>query len=242
MEKEKRYTITLDDDPSISKIIAQVTGIPSHPFTSGESLLKEAHSLDPVAAFVDVHLEMDGCGLDSIPRFRKIWPFTPIIVVTSDTKGDLIGQALAMGANDFIRKPINAHELTGRLHARILEMSTRRKHGVTEIGDIKFSPGQASVTKNGQVAYLPKLETQLLGMLLEQRDLIVPRDELKQRLWGRIAVSENTLDRKISDIRKALADVGSSCMIQSHYKKGISLRFIEGDVRSSSQKSDGKAS
>ncbi|MES2746401.1 MAG: response regulator transcription factor [Bdellovibrionota bacterium] len=226
MDTNARYTITLDDDASISRIIAQVTGIPSHGFATGESLMKKAGSMDPVAVFVDVHLEGNANGLDMIPELRKIYPFVPIIVQTSDPKDDLIGQALAIGANDFIRKPINPIELTGRLHARIQEMSARKKIDVMTIGDIEFSPSQSSVSKNGKVAYLPKLETQLLAILIEQRDLIASRDELKQRLWGRIAVSENTLDRKISDIRKALSEVGSLCVVQSHYRKGISLSYI----------------
>ena len=226
MDIPKRYTITLDDDPSIAKIIAQVTGIASLPFVSPEALLKKASSFDPVAVFVDVHLD-EVSGLDSIPEMRKIWPFAPIIVVTSDAKDQLTGEALAMGANDFIRKPINHAELTGRLHARILEMSSRKRNDVIEIGDISFSPGQSSITKEGQVSYLPKLETQLLTILIEQRELIVSRDELKQRLWGRIAVSENTLDRKISDIRKAFADIKSVCVIHSIYRKGICLKFVQ---------------
>lgn len=221
-----RYTITLDDDSAIARIISQVTGIPSHSFTDGDSLLKKASSLSPVAVFVDVHLDADHCGLDLIPELRKIWPFIPIIVATGDPKDDLIGQALAIGANDFIRKPINPAELTGRLHARMLEMSNRKKIDVMVIGDIEFSPSLSSVSKNGKVAYLPKLETQLLTILIEQRELIASREELKQRLWGRIAVSENTLDRKISDIRKALNEIGSLCVVQSHYRKGISLSFI----------------
>ena len=225
MENPKRYTLTLDDDPSISRIIAQVTGIPSLPFDEANVMIKKGTSLEPVALFIDVNLGTDDCGLDSVPECRKIWPYAPIIVVTSDTKDELIGRALAMGANDFIRKPINPTELTGRLHARILEMSMRRKLEFVEIGDLRFNPIQSSVEKAGVVSYLPKLESQLLAMLLEHRDIIVTREELKQRLWGRIVVSENTLDRKISDIRKALSDIQSICVIQSHYRKGISLSF-----------------
>ncbi len=225
METNSRYTVTLDDDSTVPKIIAQVTGIPSHAFQNGDALLKKAESLDPVAFFLDIHLDTHTNGLDLLPELRRRWPFHPILVVTGDPKDELIGQALAMGANDFIRKPINPTELIGRMHARVLEMAARKKIDVLEIGDICFSPSQATITKNGKITYLPKLETQLFAILIEQRDMISSREELKQRLWGRIAVSENTLDRKISDIRKALSEIGSTCVIQSHYRKGISLSF-----------------
>lgn len=231
MANENRYTITLDDDISIAKSISQITHLPSLSFTSGENLLKKATSLDPVAVFVEMHRIAEDRGLDFIPDLRKAWPFVPIIVTTSDPQDEWIGQALAIGANDFLRKPFQPSELTGRLNARILEMANRKKTDVMVIGDIEFSPAQASITKNGKVAYLPKLETQLLAILIEQKELIASREELKQRLWGRIAVSENTLDRKISDIRKALNQIGSQCLVQSHYRKGISLSFVQPDKK-----------
>lgn len=225
MNQKPRYTITLDDDVSISQTIAQATGIPSYSYTDCELLLEQAPTLNPLAIFIEVHLGANHCGLDLVADIRKIWAFIPIIVITADPKSELIGQALAIGANDFIHKPINPVELNGRLHGRMLEMSNRQRIDVLTIGDIEFTQSQALLRKDGRVSYLPKLETALLAILIEQRELIVAREELKQRLWGRIAVSENTLDRKISDIRKALGAVGSHAILQSHYRKGISLSF-----------------
>ncbi|MCX6123302.1 MAG: hypothetical protein NTV34_00910 [Proteobacteria bacterium] len=74
MENESRYTITLDDDPTVCKFISRATGINSLPFTSGAALLKRCESYDPVAVFVDVHLDVSDCGLDVIPHLRSLWP------------------------------------------------------------------------------------------------------------------------------------------------------------------------
>ena len=227
MENEVRYTITLDDDPTVCKFIARATGINSLPFTSGAALLKRCESYDPVALFVDVHLDVGDCGLDIIPHLRTLWLYTPIIVVTSDPKDELVGNALATGANDFVRKPINPAELTGRLHARIREMNARRGTDVLSIGDLKFSLSTSSIENGEKVTYLPRLEAGLLSALLQNRDMVLSKEELKRRLWGRTVVSDNTLDKKISGVRKALADVGSEMQIKSIYGQGIVINYPE---------------
>ena len=221
MENQNRYTITLDDDPTVCKFIARATGINSLPFTSGAALLKRSASYDPVAVFVDVHLGVADCGLDVIPHLRKCWRHVPIIVITSDPTDDLVGNALATGADDFVRKPINVSELKGRLHARIAEMFTRKNVDVLSVGDLTFCHSLGSLESQGKIAYLPKLELHLFATLLQNRNMLVSRDELKRRLWGRIKVSDNALDKKISRIRQALADVGSQVTIQSLYGQGI---------------------
>ena len=225
MENPKRYSITLDDDPTVAKIIGQATGISSLPFTSSAALIGRASSYEPVAVFIDVHLDVDDCGLDAIPTLRCIWPSTPIIVVTSDPLDTLVGSALARGANDFIRKPINIPELQGRLHARIAEMVARRESDEIVIGSFRLSKSRATADYRGKTANLTRFEAQLLMLLLENRNMTVERPEIKSRLWGKIKVSENTLDKKLSQLRKSLADVNAPFLVETVYGKGAIIRI-----------------
>jgi DNA-binding response OmpR family regulator len=223
VENPLRYTITLDDDPMVSKYIERVTGLNSLPFSTGTALLKRCNSYDPVAVFVDIHLDAGESGLDIIPMLRRTWAFTPIIVVTSDPLGDLVGNALAAGANDFVKKPIDASELKGRLHARIREMSARQSLDVLNICDVKFSFDKLTVEKNGKIVYLPKLEAELLSILMQSRNMVLTRDEIKRRLWGQVSVSDNTIDKKISGLRKALLHIESEMSVNTLYGKGVML-------------------
>lgn len=139
IQNPKRYTITLDDDPVFYRIIAQITGIPSLPFKIGEKLVEKAKSYDPVCVFVDVHLESKKSGLDILPALRNSWPFIPIFVVTSYQNDDHLGAALALGANDFLKKPINPNELTARMRVRLSEMDDRRALDTLTVGDVSFT-------------------------------------------------------------------------------------------------------
>jgi DNA-binding response OmpR family regulator len=152
--------------------------------------------------------------------------------MTSDADDNLIGNALALGADDFLRKPIVAAELTGRLHARIREMGARRVNDVLKVGDLTYSLSKYSIEVGQKITHLPKLEAELFNVLVQNRDMILTKDELKRRLWGRVVVSDNTLDKKLSVIRKALADIGSRMQVKSIYGQGVSVSYQKSAVKS----------
>lgn len=225
MERAKRYTVTLDDDPMMAPIIARTTGIPSLAYTSGDVLLRKASSFDPVAAFIDVHLGVNISGLDVIPHLRAIWKYTPIIIITSDDNAEIVGDALAAGANDFIRKPVQGAELVGRLQARLAEMNQLRYRDEIVIGELLFSKADGIVTVLDKKVYLPKLEAKLFTILLENREMIVTKDNLKRKLWGELSVASNTLDKRISKLRSFLVEVDAPLRIEVDYGKGVCLKL-----------------
>ncbi|RZA11990.1 MAG: response regulator, partial [Proteobacteria bacterium] len=146
-EQKEHYTITLDDDALIHKIIAQATGMPSLHYSCPDKLLKKATTLSPIAVFLDVNLQENVSGLDFVPSLREIWPMVPIIVMTGDRDSNLIGRSLASGGNDFLKKPINPSELMARMQIRICEM--REKRGFDEIllADARFNPRLGTLSK-----------------------------------------------------------------------------------------------
>ena len=98
--------VILDDDPIIEQIISKIMNTEVLAYPTLEKFKEAIDSLNPTVCFIDVHLEIGISGLDLIPELRKLWPFTPLLVITSDTDDAIVGRALALGANDFIRKPI----------------------------------------------------------------------------------------------------------------------------------------
>lgn len=219
----KDYVIVLDDDAMICKIIEKFSGFKALPFTSCEKLLARAASFAPAAAFIDIHLGVDDNGLDIIPKLRQIWPLTPIIVQTSDPQPDLVGQALAAGANDFIRKPLSQEELVGRMQARISEMRERAGSTLQRVGDLTFNYKLRYLEKNGRKAYVSPIESELLQSLASAQGTVVGRDILKRKLWGDVKVSDNALDRRISELRKSLKDLTPNLRIRSIYGTGVIL-------------------
>ena len=221
----KEYIAVLDDDPLVHLVLNRITNIKTIPFSTSEDLRKNTDKFIPLALFVDVFLEAGSSGLEVIPSFRCLWPYVPIIVITAEDDDALIGRALAAGANDFIKKPLIDAEIKGRLAARVAQLNLSRKAAELPLGDIVFNSSFGQIEKNKKKIQIGNLEANLLQFLLENCGLIIKKEELKKKLWGEVSVSDNTLEKKTSNLRKILAELDSNLSIHSVYGQGICLRL-----------------
>lgn len=228
VSESHQYTITLDDDPIVHRMIQKALGMRSISFVSPEKLLSAADNYQPVAAFIDIHLD-SASGLDVIPMLRSKWAFCPIIVVTSDPSDEAVTEALARGADDFVRKPIRPKELTARLHTRLIDQAQKEAKNIVQVADVTLDRAHRHLKGPTGERYLSSTELNLFLSLLQAKGTIVPRKTLKLRCWGEIAVSDNALDRKIYEVRRALQEVGSGIEITTAYGLGFAL---EGDATS----------
>ena len=216
------YTITLDDDPMVSRLIQKALGIKSLGFSSAARLLECASDYKPLAAFIDIHLDSDS-GLSIIPTLKEKWPFCPILVVTSDPTEDAVAEGLASGADDFVRKPIRPKELQSRLQARFVDQAQKEAKNVLDLADIRLDRAHRELSGPDGERYLSDTEINLLVALIQAKGTVVPRNTLKLRCWGQIAVSDNALDRKIYEVRRALKEIGSRITVTTAYGVGFSL-------------------
>lgn len=223
MEVDSTYTITLDDDPMVFRIIAKVLGIKSLPFTSAKKLRDSAAKYQPAGVFVDINLGVEESGLDIIPELRRVWPYCPIIVITGAPEERAVADALASGANDFIRKPLQPDELLARFQVRCREMAQRSQQEVAEVGDLRFSVFQRSLEGPKGLRFLSPSEAALFLCLANAVGTLVNRTVLKRRVWGKVNVTNNALDRKLHSIRSTLKEISNTVQLRSVYGKGCFL-------------------
>jgi DNA-binding response OmpR family regulator len=222
-EERKDYTITLDDDPLIHRIIQKATTMSSLPFVSGRALVERSGIYDPIAVFFDVNLGNGESGISYIGPCREVWPYSAFFVVTAEEDDTLIGQALASGANDFIKKPINHEELVARFRARVTEMRERRGRENLQYFGLRLNTRHGFVMCRDEKIWLAPLEFKLLQALVESRGNLVSRSQLRHELWRDITVTDNTLDQKISSLRKALGQISKEFRIKAVYNKGVCI-------------------
>jgi DNA-binding response OmpR family regulator len=146
-------------------------------------------------------------------------------VITGDRTDDLIGQALAAGADDFIYKPINHKELLARMQARLEELTRREAKEILAFGDISMDLAHRSIHKNTNIRYVSPTEMNLLSCLVQARGGVVRRETLKRRCWGQVFVSDNALNRKLHEVRKALKDIASDLQIRTIYGTGFTVEM-----------------
>ena len=221
---ESKYTITLDDDPMVHRLITKVTGVQSLPFAHPDALLNQSQRLQPIAAFIDIFLGFDeATGLDIIPHLNRVWPYTPIFVITAQELDRYVGQALAVGAKDFIKKPFSYEELKARFYIRIEEAAQIKENFQFQLGDVDFDSNSRELVGKKNRSYLSPFASSILVCLIRANGTMVSRDVLKRRVWGSLKVNDNCVDRRLSEIRRGLKDVGADLTVKSKYGKGVVL-------------------
>jgi two-component system response regulator MtrA len=218
-----RYTITLDDDPMISKIIERATGIRSLAFTSAQKLLSVCQNHHPIAAFIDINLDTEECGLDVIPALRAHWSYCPILVITADPEDETVGRSLHSGADDFILKPLRPNELIARLQTRLGDFAERRSKNTVRLGDARLDPTLRCLEGPLGKRYLSPTGVKILLCLWQAKGTVVSRQRLKRQGWHEMLVSETALDRKLYEVRHALKEVSENLTLRSVYGKGSRL-------------------
>ena len=116
--------LVVDDDPEIVTFLAtllELEGIESTVATSAAAALEKLeHGGVPSLVLLDIAMP-DRDGLDLCrtlkkdPRTRDV----PVFVVSARPGKDVVDRALAAGAEEFIRKPFENHELIARIRERL---------------------------------------------------------------------------------------------------------------------------
>jgi len=216
------YTLTLDDDPIVARLIEAALGTPTLAYDSAKTLLQDDRVLNPVAVFVDVHLN-DESGIAALPEIRQRWRYCPIIVITADPDDKALADALTCGADDFIMKPLRPREVVARLQARLADQALKQNTQSVSYGDVRLDQGYRTLRGPKGERFLSPTEMNLLLALMRSGGTTLERSMLKNQCWDHIAVSDNALDRKIFEVRRALLDVGSACSIGTTYGVGFFL-------------------
>ena len=164
---------------------------------------RELSSGDYAAAVLDLGLPLkDGLAVLRALRQRKI--ATPILVLSArDAVPDRV-RCLDLGADDYVVKPVDLHELGARLRSLV-----RRAHGQAQDalrwGPVLLEPAARQVSLHGTAVPLSTREFDLLQVLMLNAGRVLSREQLEQQLysWGH-EVDSNAIEVHIHHLRRKL--------------------------------------
>ena len=143
-------------------------------------------------------------GMDVLRNARAERNATPVLVLTArDAVPDRI-RGLDVGADDYVVKPVDLHELAARLRALV-----RRAHGQPQeclsAQDVVLDPASRSVRQAGEPVTLSTREFDLLQAFMLGADRVLSREQLEQQLysWGQ-EVESNAIEVHIHNLRRKL--------------------------------------
>ncbi|HMR19843.1 MAG TPA: response regulator transcription factor [Sphingobacterium sp.] len=146
---------------------------------------------------------MDGFTLAS--EVRKMDMQVPILFLSAMTQTQDIVKGFHLGANDYVRKPFKIEELIVRIEA-LTKKSRRLSPQIFQIGRYVLDTNRNTLTLDGKTERLSFREGELLRRLFENKDNVVPREEIIRAYWNDDTYfTGRSLDVFISRIRKYLA-------------------------------------
>jgi two-component system response regulator CpxR len=175
---------------------------------------------------LDVMLpRMDGFEVLAQVRRRSA---VPVIMLTARTEhGDRI-TGLNAGADDYLPKPFNPHELLARIHAvlRRVGRGSVLKPEVFEASGVRLNSGTREVIRDGSPVDVTSIEYDILEFLVRSAGRVVSRDDLARFLYNRQANPlERALDVHVSHLRKKLEH--GRTLIRT--VRGVGYLFAAGD-------------
>ena len=226
----KHRVLIVEDEQDIAGLIkhtlerggetdAQVVG-------SGDAALKAVTERVPDLIILDLNLPVVG-GLEvcRILRSRADVPHVPIIMLTARTSEDDRVSGLEQGADDYVTKPFSLRELTARVRAMLrrgqrAEPRQGRYQGERLTADFEA----VAIAVDGAAVRLTRREFELLQYLVQNKNRVVSRDRLLERVWGyERLVETRSVDVHVGRLRSKLRTAGR----QIETVVGLGYRFVD---------------
>ena len=194
---------------------------------SGDAALKAAAEQPPELILLDLNLPgLNGLEVCRLLRGRPETKTVPIIMLTARTTESDRVVGLDAGADDYVTKPFSTRELAARVRAVLRRGKTeeppapriyRGEHLVADFEAVDIAVDGASVR-------LTRREFELLRYLVENRNRVLSRDRLLERVWGYDRLIETrSVDVHVGRLRSKLGAAGR----QIETVVGLGYRFVE---------------
>jgi DNA-binding response OmpR family regulator len=195
---------------------------------SGDAALRAVAEHPPALILLDLNLPVvSGTDVCRILRSQKETARLPIIMLTAKTSEAERIAGLDLGADDYITKPFSLRELVARVRAVLRRRpDATENHAVVYQGAYLTADFDAvSVRAEGRDVRLTRREFELLRCLVENKNRVLSRDRLLQRVWGyERDIETRSVDVHVGRLRSKL---GAAVGAQIETVVGLGYRFVE---------------
>jgi len=228
----KPSILLVDDETAITDNLVPFLGRSGFSVTvasNGEEALQKIADQPPDLLVLDVLMpRLD--GREVLRQLRQAGNWTPIILLTQVGEASERAMALEEGADDYLNKPFDPHELV----ARIRTVLRRARPGKPPLSAAaRLACGRLSLDRTSHRVWLEQAElsltpksVMLLEYMMTHPDELVTRERLLDVVWGwDYPVGTRAVDTRVAELRKALDDDPSQpCYIETIPGQGY--RFV----------------
>jgi DNA-binding response OmpR family regulator len=223
MEDKRKYRILLcEDDTNLGMVLKNYLELNDY-----EVVLERDGRLG-LAAFqrekfdiclLDVMMpNVDGFTLAE--EIRDVDPDIPLFFLSAKTMKDDIIQGYKLGADDYITKPFDSEVLLLKIKVilkRNEEEKTLSENIEFDLGSYHFNPRLRELAHDGKKQTLSPKENELLKMLAEHKNDLLPRERALKKIWGSDTYfNGRSMDVYIAKLRKYLKDDSNIEIVNIH--------------------------
>ncbi|MEI2747735.1 MAG: response regulator transcription factor [Ferruginibacter sp.] len=159
-------------------------------------------------------------GFTVAEEIRDINPDVPLFFLSAKTMKDDIIQGYKLGADDYITKPFDSEVLLHKIKAilkRNEEIHREEVNAEFDLGKYHFNPRLRELSVNGKVQTLSPKENELLKMLAEYKNDLLPREAALKKIWGSDTYfNGRSMDVYIAKLRKYLKEDAKLEIVNIH--------------------------
>jgi DNA-binding response OmpR family regulator len=226
----KTHVLVVEDEADIATLIKHsLERAPEFVVSialSGDAAMRALTDNVPDLMVLDLNLPViSGSEICRLVRGSARTAQLPIIMLTAKTDEAERVAGLELGADDYVTKPFSLRELAARVRAVL-----RRRHAgeprapIFTGAHLTADFDAVAVSVDGVPIRLTRREFELLQFLVENRNRVLSRDRLLQRVWGYdLGVETRSVDVHVGRLRAKLGAAGS----QIETVIGLGYRFVE---------------
>ena len=205
--------LLVDDESAITDNLApflERSGFAVAVAVDGEDALNQVDSFSPTLIVSDVLMpRLD--GREMLRRLRRAGDWTPVILLTQVGESTERAMALEEGADDYLNKPFDPHELVARMRA----VMRRARPGKPPLAAAqRLACGDMVLDRQSRRAYVSTKEANLtpkalalLEYMMTRPDELLTRERLLDAVWGwDYPAGTRTVDTRIAELRRVLGD------------------------------------
>lgn len=203
----------LEDERNIRELIVytlESSGFHAAGFSNSTDFFAAVVNEKPELILLDIMLPKES-GLTVLQKLKDsmVTKDIPVIMVTArGSEFDKV-TGLNMGADDYIAKPFGMMEFIARVRAVLRRGGIKENGNVLEYKSLVIHPEKHEVLADGTSVTLTLKEFELLKYLIENKDIVVTRNQILGHVWGYDFDGETrTVDVHIRTLRQKLGECG----------------------------------
>jgi DNA-binding response OmpR family regulator len=209
----KTHILIVDDEEAITDNLGaflERSGFQVSTAKNGHEALKFIEKSKPDIVVMDVLMPvMD--GRQALRELRNAENWLPVILLTQIGESTERAMALEEGADDYLNKPFDPHELIARIRA-VLRRSRRGQPPLTAAwklvsGELILDRKAKRITLSSKTLNLTPKAFALLEFLMTHPDEVISRERLLDAVWGwDYPIGTRAVDTRVAELRSALGD------------------------------------